>query len=78
MSESPRLPCTCSATLRPCPGCLAYYDRPLERPLAWRGPRRHAVVSPAELRLRGLAAHYESGATTALFVPLAPLEVRWL
>ena len=76
MSE--RLPCTCTATQYPCAGCLAYYDRPLERPLAWRARPRKAVVQPSELRLRGLVHHYAPCATTPLFVPLSTLEVAWL
>ena len=78
MPAPERLPCTCTALRQPCAGCLAYYHRPLEMPLAWRGQPRKVVVQPAELRLRGLAHHYESGAATALFVPLAVLEVAWL
>ena len=78
MSEPTRQPCTCTATVQPCPGCLAYYDRPMERPLAWRGRPRKAVVQPSELRLRGLVHHYAPGAETALFVPLSTLEVAWL
>ena len=74
MSARDREPCTCTATHQPCEACLVWRERRPGR----RGRRRTAVVSPAELRLRGLAHHYEPGAASALFVPLAPLEVTWL
>lgn len=74
MSARDREPCTCTATHQPCEACRVWRSRLWAR----RGGARAQTVAPAELRLRGLAHHYEPGATTALFVPLAPLEVTWL
>jgi hypothetical protein len=79
VSEPQRLPCTCTATHQPCPACLVWSERPPERRgRPRRGWTRREQVAHAELRLRGLTHHYAPGATTALLLPLAPLEVTWL
>jgi hypothetical protein len=63
MSDTRRLPCTCTATHQPCPACRA-----------WRERRQQ----PADRRPPALAEAHRPGATTPLLVPLALLEVTWL
>lgn len=59
-----RRPCTCTRESQPCAACLAW--RTGQR------PQGRTVASAAPLE-----AH-KPGATTALCVPLGPLEVQWL